>query len=186
MAINDIEYQILPLVDAINSTGMFQTFSSCGGHFTKIGKNDIYADFGCAEVKEYPNVKFRAARGISNDDADNFLTRLSGVAKDIFFDPKCGVILFAVGKKYLPTNLGGPYYILEFRPFPRCQDVRKAVDDAFFCVAQIIRAGINRNFPGVCQANGNLKIVSSPSGSILAPATGFIPVGLAESIKEIY
>ncbi|GAB3643442.1 hypothetical protein [Spirosoma arcticum] len=75
---NDIEPRIQPLVDALNATGIVQTFSSCEGHFdaseqTIVDRNLAYVRFVSAEgvsvgqtetLISYVLTRFKARHGL--------------------------------------------------------------------------------------------------------------------------
>ena len=56
-----IEYRILPLVNAINQTGLFRTISSCQGHFAP-GEQTI-------NDRNRADVRFERRKGVSGKSA---------------------------------------------------------------------------------------------------------------------
>lgn len=84
----EIEPKILPLVDALNTTGMLQTFSSCAGHFSDARHGRHIAD-----------VRFYANEDTPNEKIEHFLTRIVTDFNDLHsFSP---VTIFA-SKNFTP------------------------------------------------------------------------------------
>ena len=81
----DLEPRIRPLVDALNHTGLLQTFSSCEGHYepaeqTLTDRNRAY-------------VKFVPAPGVAEQSVEEWMGRL--------------LIQFKIRHGYLPVHLTG-------------------------------------------------------------------------------
>lgn len=107
---NDIELRILPLVNALNQTGLVQTFSSCEGHFEP--HEQTLRDRNHAEVRfvPAPNVPAHAVEAV--------LGQWLAHAKD-----RHGLMpVTVVGYKlYTPLDADTveATFVLELRPFNR-------------------------------------------------------------------
>ena len=126
----EIEPGILPLVEALNGTGLVRTFSSCEGHFDP--RDQTLRDRNHAEVRFVP------AEGVSVGAVENWL---GGVLSR--FKTRHGLMPVTVVGYKLFTPLGGvaidETFVLELRPFNRFdppatkrQDVDRAVGQAAF------------------------------------------------------
>ena len=72
---NDIESGIRPLVDALNATGIVQTFSSCEGHYTA-DRTDGDAAFRLEQTlvdRNLAYVRFVPARDVSAEQVETAL-----------------------------------------------------------------------------------------------------------------
>lgn len=105
----DIEPRILPVVDALNETGLVRTFSSCEGHFnpdeqTLVDRNHAY-------------VQFVPAGGVTVGDVERWLGTLL-----IAFKQAHGLlpVTLAAHKRYTPVDgVIEETFVLELRPFNR-------------------------------------------------------------------
>ncbi len=126
----EIEPQILPLVQALNSTGLVHTFSSCQGHF------DTYNRF---HNHHKADVRFDPADGISDYDIEKFISSIiTRFNNQHSFSP----VTLTAHKLYAPINPGEDkeidyVYVLELIPFDqgvspeeKRRDIDKAILDA--------------------------------------------------------
>lgn len=105
----EIEPRIRPLTDALNQTGLLQTFSSCEGHFdpheqTLVDRNHAY-------------VQFVPANGVRPETIETWLGPML-----IRFKEKHGLLpVTLVGyKRYTPVEDAiEETFVLELRPFNR-------------------------------------------------------------------
>lgn len=136
---NDIEPKILPLVQALNSTGLVHTFSSCEGHF------DSYDRFNNHHKAD---VRFDPADGFSEYEIEKFISYIITEFNNLHsFSP----VTLTMHKLYAPINPDEDreidfVYVLELTPFdhdvsPKKQrsDVDKAIFDASAVVVSYSR-----------------------------------------------
>ncbi len=113
MTTDDIEPGILPLVEAMNKTGLVQTFSSCEGHF--------HPDEQRLRDRNHAEVRFLPASGtspVNGVDVDKWLGTL--LAK---FKARHGLMPVTVAGYKLFTPIDETTveetYVVELRPFNR-------------------------------------------------------------------
>ncbi len=131
----EIEPKILPLVQALNSTGLVSTFSSCEGHFDEISR---FNDHNKADVR------FDPEDNISDYDIEKFIsyiiTRFSNLHS---FSP----VIATAHKLYGPTgpeeNKGIDFvYVLQLIPFDQGDssiNKRQYIDKAILDVSAIVK-----------------------------------------------
>ncbi|MGF7217696.1 hypothetical protein GGR92_003871 [Spirosoma lacussanchae] len=106
----EIEARIRPLVDALNATGLVQTFSSCEGHFSP--EEQTLVDRNQAEVRFIP------ASGIQQPQVESLLASVL-----IYFKQRHGLIPTTVTGFKLYTPLDEveveETFVLQLRPFNR-------------------------------------------------------------------
>lgn len=131
----DIEPGILPLVDALNQTGLAQTFSSCNGHFAP--------DEQQLRDRNHAEVRFLPAPGITTEQVEDamggWLTQFKA-RHGIFPVQLVGYKLLTPVDEILETT-----FVLELRPFNRFDtpvtkrsDIDRAIiqcRDAICCVS---------------------------------------------------
>ena len=129
----DIEPGILPLVEALNKTGLVRTFSSCEGHFDP--HEQTLRDRNYAEVRSV------AAEGV---DGLTVETWLGGLLSQ--FKARHGLMPITVVGYKLFTPLGDgaidETFVLELRPFNRFDPPatkRLDIDRAVRQVALVVR-----------------------------------------------
>ncbi|WP_375444229.1 hypothetical protein [uncultured Fibrella sp.] len=129
MTLNDIEPGILPLVEALNRTGLVQTFSSCEGHFTP--------DEQRLRDRNHAEVRFLPASGKLPDQwVGTLLAR---------FKSRHGLMpVTVVGYKlFTPIDEAtvDETYVLELRPFNRFDPPatkRSDIDRAILQLVELI------------------------------------------------
>lgn len=112
-----IEPLILPLVDALNETGLLETFSSCQGHFGEEEEPDTLNDRTKADVRAY------LRDGASEKDVEELILH---VLSDHMDDSmKWGAVL-SISKQYIadPREEGvlqplDYYFLFTLQPFDR-------------------------------------------------------------------
>lgn len=106
----EIEPRIRPLVDALNTTGLVGTFSSCEGHF--LPDEQTLVDRNHAEVRFVP------ADGVANEAVEKLLTYIL-----TRFKVRHGLIPVTVTahKLYTPVDdeIIEETFVLQLRPFNR-------------------------------------------------------------------
>lgn len=131
---NEIEPRILPLVQALNGTGLVHTFSSCEGHFDSIDRfyNRHHAD-----------VRFDPADGLSDYDIERFIsfiiTRFTRLHS---FSP----VTLTAHKLYAPVNPDEEkeidfVYVVELRPFDQGtspEEKRYNIDNAILDASEVV------------------------------------------------
>ena len=126
----EIEPKILPLVQALNSTGLVSTFSSCEGHFDEINRFTNYSK---------ADVRFDPEENVSDYDIEKFISYIvTRFSKLHSFSP----VIATAHKLYAPI---GPednkeidfVYVLQLIPFDQGDtpdkkrgDIDKAILDA--------------------------------------------------------
>lgn len=125
---SDLEPNIRPLVEALNKTGLLQTFSSCEGHFEPADQT--------IRDRNHAEVRFVPLPGISSDQLETFM----------------GTLLTSYKKKHglMPVQLVGyklftpideavdETYVLELRPFNRFDQPQTKRADINRAVRQVV------------------------------------------------
>ncbi len=104
-----IEPRILPLVNAINQTGLFTTFSSCEGHFSP-GEQTI-------DDRNRADVRFERKKGISEKIANAFLYFL--VNQYPLGLIRAGLSVYKIYTLFHPLNNADYVYVIEIEPYNR-------------------------------------------------------------------
>jgi len=104
-----IEYRILPLVNAINQTGMFRTISSCQGHFAP-GEQTI-------DDRNRADVRFERRKGISEKRANDFLYFL--VNQYPLGLIRAGLSVYKIYTPFHPLNTADYVYVIQIAPYDR-------------------------------------------------------------------
>jgi len=111
-----IEPRILPLVVALNSSGLFETFSSCEGHF---GRRE-HRDRQQAEIRMY------ALTGVAENVIEAFCHK---VLLDFINSPTQWHSLLSIRKEYVALNEPPKpltsYFVFEIKPFNARESPRK-------------------------------------------------------------
>lgn len=100
-----IEPLILPLVNAINETGIFRTFSSCQGHFTPEEQTE--------QNRNFADVRFDLVKGKRLAEAESFLY-------DLLNNYKNGLIRAVISsyKLYIPSKSKKSFvFVIKIHPF---------------------------------------------------------------------
>ncbi len=131
----DIEPKILPLIQALNSTGLVSTFSNCEGHFDTISR---FNDHNKADVR------FDPEDNVSDYDIEKFIsyiiTRFGNLHS---FSP----VIATAHKLYAPIGLEENkeidfVYVLQLIPFDQGDSPdkkRSDIDKAILNAAVIIK-----------------------------------------------
>ena len=104
-----IEPRILPLVTAINQTGLFTTFSSCEGHFEP--NQQTINDRNRADVR------FERRKGVSEKRANGFLYFL--VNQYPLGLIRAGLSVYKIYTPFHPLNTADYVYVIQIAPFDR-------------------------------------------------------------------
>ena len=104
-----IEYRILPLVNAINQTGLFRTISSCQGHFAP-GEQTI-------NDRNRADVRFERRKGVSEKRANGFLYFL--VNQYPLGLIRAGLSVYKIYTPFHPLNTADYVYVIQIAPFDR-------------------------------------------------------------------
>ncbi len=104
-----IEHRILPLVKAINQTGLFTTFSSCDGHF-RPGEQTI-------DDRNRADVRFERKKGISEKKANAFLYFL--VNHYPLGLIRAGLSVYKIYAPFHPLNTADYVYVIQITPYDR-------------------------------------------------------------------
>ena len=104
-----IEPGILPLVDAINQTGLFTTFSSCEGHFSP-GEQTT-------QDRNSADVRFERKKGISEKSANAFLYFL--VNQYPLGLIRAGLSVYKIYTPFHPLNSADYVYVIQIAPYDR-------------------------------------------------------------------
>ncbi len=129
-----IEPKILPLVEAINWTKLFRTFSSCQGHYGD-DEQDQYMDRNNADVR------FDPLEGTTLEMTEHFITYLmTEFDKRHSFAP----IILTGYKLYAPDNdyRSSFVFVIELKPFDREKkpiQKRNDTDKAILQAAAIVK-----------------------------------------------
>jgi len=125
---SDIEPRILPVVDALNETGLVRTFSSCEGHFnpdeqTVVDRNHAY-------------VQFIPADGVIMGDVEKWLGSLLIAFKQAH---SLLPVTLTAHKRYTPVDgVIEETFVLELRPFNRFEPPARKRADIDRAVAQLV------------------------------------------------
>ncbi|GAB3545338.1 hypothetical protein [Spirosoma fluminis] len=127
---NDIEPHIHPLVDALNATGLVQTFSSCEGHFRP--DEQTLVDRNRAEVRFLP------APNVSNEAVERLLSYVL-----TRFKYRHGLLPIQVSahKLYTPIDREriDETFVLELRPFNRFDPPDRKRSDTDRAIEQVVK-----------------------------------------------
>jgi hypothetical protein len=104
-----IEPSILPLVNAINQTGLFTTFSSCEGHFSP-GEQTI-------DDRNSADVRFERKKGISEKSANTFLYFL--VNQYPLGLIRAGLSVYKIYTPFHPLNTADYVYVIQIAAYDR-------------------------------------------------------------------
>jgi hypothetical protein len=124
----DIEPQILPLVEALNQTGVVQTFSSCAGHF---GPDEQHL-----RDRNHAEVRFIPAPGITTEQVESALAFWLIRFKQqhgIFPVQTIGYKLFTAVDDAVEVS-----FVLELRPFNRFDPPATKRNDIDRAIGQIL------------------------------------------------
>ncbi|RYC70409.1 hypothetical protein EQG79_11180 [Spirosoma sordidisoli] len=125
----EIEARIRPLVDALNATGLVQTFSSCEGHFAP--EEQTLVDRNQAEVRFIP------ASGIQSPQVERLLASVL-----IRFKQSHGLVPTTVTGFKLFTPLDEveveETFVLQLRPFNRFDSPNHKRADTDRAIQQIV------------------------------------------------
>lgn len=105
----DIEPRILPLVTAINQTGLFITFSSCEGHFEPSQQT--------IDDRNRADVRFERKKGVSEKRANDFLYFL--VNEYPLGLIRAGLSVYKVYAPFHPLNTADYVYVIQIEPYDR-------------------------------------------------------------------
>ena len=126
-----IEPRILPLVTAINQTGLFTTFSSCEGHFEP--NQQTINDRNRADVR------FERRKGVSEKRANGFLYFL--VNQYPLGLIRAGLSVYKIYTPFHPLNTADYVYVIQIAPFDRFdtpQHKRAETDEGIDMLLSII------------------------------------------------
>ena len=126
-----IEYRILPLVNAINQTGLFRTISSCQGHFAP-GEQTI-------NDRNRADVRFERRKGVSEKRANGFLYFL--VNQYPLGLIRAGLSVYKIYTPFHPLNTADYVYVIQIAPFDRFdtpQHKRAETDEGIDMILSII------------------------------------------------
>ena len=126
-----IEYRILPLVNAINQTGLFRTISSCQGHFAP-GEQTI-------NDRNRADVRFERRKGVSEKRANGFLYFL--VNQYPLGLIRAGLSVYKIYTPFHPLNTADYVYVIQIAPFDRFdtpQNKRVETDEGIDMLLSII------------------------------------------------
>ena len=129
--ISVIEPRILPLVTAINQTGLFTTFSSCEGHFEP--NQQTINDRNRADVR------FERRKGVSEKRANGFLYFL--VNQYPLGLIRAGLSVYKLYTPFHPLNTADYVYVIQIAPFDRFdtpQHKRAETDEGIDMILSII------------------------------------------------
>jgi hypothetical protein len=104
-----IEYRILSLVNAINQTGLFTTFSSCEGHFAPWEQT--------IDDRNRADVRFKRRKGISEKRANDFLYFL--VNQYPLGLIRAGLSVYKIYTPFHPLNSADYVYVIQITPYDR-------------------------------------------------------------------
>jgi len=104
-----IEPSILPLVNAINQTGLFTTFSSCEGHFSP-GEQTI-------DDRNSADVRFERKKGVSEKSANAFLYFL--VNHYPLGLIRAGLSVYKIYTPFHPLNTADYVYVIQIAAYDR-------------------------------------------------------------------
>ena len=134
---SEIEALIRPLVDAINGTGAFNTFSSCEGHF-----DEPYAANACA-LRSSASVCFTIKEGVTESSVEEFFRHILTARVGTTGTSESSL---TISKVYAPRYAGAPelrhFYAFEIRPLnadSERENRRRTVDEAIREISQRVR-----------------------------------------------
>ena len=104
-----IEPRILPLVNAINQTGLFTTFSSCEGHF-RPGEQTL-------DDRNRADVRFERRKWVSEKRANDFLYFL--VNEYPLGVIRAGLSVYKVYAPFHSLNTADYVYVIQIEPYYR-------------------------------------------------------------------
>ena len=137
---NDIESGIRPLVDALNATGIVQTFSSCEGHYT--ADEQTFVDRNQAYVRFIP---------LPGVPAGQVETLISYVLTR--FKARHGLVPVNLTgyKLYTPVDdeTTEETFVLELRPFNRFDSPDRKRADTDRAVTQVVAVLVSRTSAGI-------------------------------------
>lgn len=131
--IDPIEPKILPLVEAINSSGIVKTFSSCQGHYDEIDQETM--------DRNHADVRFDPLPNILDIEVERFITfMVTEFNNDFTFVPTLlrGYKLFTPNNKYETDAV----YVIELTPFERMDNPkikRKDTDEGILNAVTIVQ-----------------------------------------------
>ncbi len=132
---DEIEPRIRPLVDALNQTGLVQTFSSCEGHYVP-GRIDQPTPFPAG--RQHAEVRFIPAPNVSLTQVEALLTAVL-----TRFKTRHGLLPVRVLAYKLYTPLDDETvdetFVLELRPFNRFDAPDRQRSDTDRAVEQVVR-----------------------------------------------
>lgn len=126
-----IEPRILPLVNAINQTGLFTIFSSCEGHF-RPGEQTL-------DDRNRADVRFERKKGVSEKSANAFLYFL--VNQYPLGLIRAGLSVYKLYTPFHPLNTADYVYVIQIAPFDRFdtpQHMRAETDEGIDMLLSII------------------------------------------------
>lgn len=126
--LNAIELNIKPLVDALNATGLLQTFSSCEGHYEPADQN--------LRDRNHAEVRFIPLPAVSPEQIDRFLGNLLTAYKKRY-----GIMPMQLVGYKLFTPIDGiieETYVLELRPFNRFDPPHVKRADTDRAIGQVV------------------------------------------------
>jgi hypothetical protein len=134
MDYSKVEKKILPLVKAINNTGIFHTFSSCEGHYEDADQELM--------DRNHADVRFERLNGTTLKETEHFITFLMSEFNKIHgFTPITlyGEKLYAPQYEYKPNYV----FVITLEPFDRFdtpKKKRKDTDKAILQAADVVKA----------------------------------------------
>ena len=141
-----IESRILPLVNAINQTGLFRTISSCKGHFAP-GEQTI-------DDRNQADVRFERKKGISEKKANDFLYFL--VNQYPLGLIRAGLSVYKIYAPFHPLNTADYVYVIQITPYDRFdtpEHKRAETDEGIDMLISIITKYLEKK-----EIKGSLKI----------------------------
>jgi hypothetical protein len=126
-----IEPRILPLVNAINQTGLFRTISSCQGHFAP-GEQTI-------DDRNRADVRFERKKGVSEKSANAFLHFL--VNQYPLGLIRAGLSVCKIYAPFHPLNTADYVYVIQIEPYDRFDTLehkREETDEGIDMLLSII------------------------------------------------
>lgn len=127
-AANGIEPHIKPLVDALNATGLVETFSSCEGHYSP--DEQILVD------RNHAYVRFLPAAGVSAGQVEDVLGQWL-----ITYKKKHGLMPVRVIGYTLFTPIDDDIdrtYVIELHPFNRFDPADRKRSDTDWAVKRLV------------------------------------------------
>jgi hypothetical protein len=124
-----MEIRIRPAVDALNRTGLVQTFSSCEGHYEPSEQS--------LRDRNYADIRFLPAPGVSFETVEAFLSQLLNQFKD-----RHGLLPIRLTAHKLFTPLGHDQtditFVLHWEPFNRFDPPAQKRSDTDRAIAQVV------------------------------------------------